>query len=158
MVACRLLDTRRREREWRLRLQSRSLDSAVDLGPGEDVPHLSSGSARLRAICYRRLSRIAQRHRTPGGSRGSRTKRPIWICGPWTWSGEYQRAKRKWKNHTTSQKGGAVDRLRQLRGVVLEGPTGQQVPEQRSSKASKDIQSRTSMIRSTAEDIGSDIS
>jgi len=49
----------------------RTLDSAVDFGPGEEGPHLSSGTGRLRATCHRRLSRIAPRHWTPGGSRGS---------------------------------------------------------------------------------------
>jgi len=46
----------------------RTFDFAVDFGPREEVPHLSSGTARLRATCHRRISRTVPRHRTPGGS------------------------------------------------------------------------------------------
>jgi len=42
----------------------RTLDSAVDFGP-EDVPHLSSWTARLRCTWHRRISRTAPRHWTP---------------------------------------------------------------------------------------------
>jgi len=62
----------------------RTLHSAVVFGPGEEVPHLSSRTARLRATCHRRFSRIAPRYQTPGGSRGSRKMRPNWIHGLWT--------------------------------------------------------------------------
>jgi len=83
------LEVREREREWGIRRRwenenngtHRTLDSAVDFGPGKEVPHLSSRTARLRATCHRRFSRIAPRYRTPCGSRGSRTKRPNWIRG-----------------------------------------------------------------------------
>jgi len=65
----------------------RTLDSAVNFGLGEEVPHLSSRTARLRGT--------VPRHRTPSGCLESRTKRPKRIRGLWTWSGEYQRAMRK---------------------------------------------------------------
>jgi len=65
-----------------------TLDSAVNFGPAKDVPHLSSWTARMRATCNRRISRTAPRHRTPGGSLGSRTKGTSRIHGLWTWSGE----------------------------------------------------------------------
>jgi len=68
----------------------RTLDSSVNFGSGE-VPHLSSRT-RLRATCHRRFSGKAPSHRTPRGSRGARTKRPSWVRGLWSWSGEYQRA------------------------------------------------------------------
>jgi len=48
----------------------------VDSGSGEEVPHLSSETVRLRATGHRRISRIAPRRRTPSGTRGYRTKRP----------------------------------------------------------------------------------
>jgi len=60
-----------------------------------DQEKCHSGTVLLRATCYRRFSRTAPKHRTPGGSRRSRTKRSKKFRGLWISCGEYQRAARK---------------------------------------------------------------
>jgi len=47
----------------------RILDSAVHFRPGEEVPHLSSGTAPRRATCHRIICRTAPRRGIPVGSR-----------------------------------------------------------------------------------------
>jgi len=88
----------------------RTLDFAVDFVPGEEVPHLNSRTARLRATCHKSFSRIAPGHRILGDSRGPRTKRPSWIRILWTWSEEYQRAVRK--REITQSSGSWISRSR----------------------------------------------
>jgi len=71
------------EREWRLRGQGKSavcknritelrrtLDSPVNFGPGEEVPHLGSGAAHRRATSTTAISRMAA---VGGASIGSDT-------------------------------------------------------------------------------------
>jgi len=56
-----------KKRVWRTKGNNgthRTLGSAVDFGPGEEGPHLSSGTVRLRATYHRRISRPVPRHRT----------------------------------------------------------------------------------------------
>jgi len=96
------------EREWRLREQGKSavcknritelhrtLDSPVNFGPGEEVPHLGSGAAHRRATSITGISKtsavggasiISGTWRTSGSTRRH---------GLWTQSGEIQRAVRK---------------------------------------------------------------
>jgi len=46
----------------------RTLDSAVNFGPGEEVPHLGSGAAHRRATCITGTSGAAAVGRTSVGS------------------------------------------------------------------------------------------
>jgi len=72
-----------------------TLNSAVSLGPEDEVPYLCSGTARLNATCNRRVCRTAPSRRTPVGSRGQKTKGSNGNHGLWICSREYQRAVRK---------------------------------------------------------------
>jgi len=66
------VETWRVEQECRVQKEitelHRTLDSAVNFGPGEDGPHLGSGAAHRRATCITGTSRTAALGRTSVGS------------------------------------------------------------------------------------------
>jgi len=92
-------------REWRLGGQSKSavckrgirelhrtLYSAVNFGPEEEVPHLGSGAAHRRATSITETSGTAAVGRASVGSCAERTSGSNRSHGLWTRSGEFQRA------------------------------------------------------------------
>jgi len=88
-----------RKRVWRPRLKKkrvwRNLDSAVNFGPGEEVPHLDSGAAHRRATSVTGTNGMAAVGKTLVGSCAERTSGSNRSHGLWTRSGEIQRAVRK---------------------------------------------------------------
>jgi len=73
----------------------RTLDSPVNFGPGEEVPHLGGGAAHRRATSITGISGMAAVGGASIGSGTGTTSGSSRRHGLWTQSGEIQRAVRK---------------------------------------------------------------
>jgi len=92
------LETSRARQECRVQKRitglHRTLDSPLNFGPGEEVPHLGSGAAHRRATSITGISGTTAVGGTSMGSGTWRTSGSTRSHGLWTQSGEIQRAMR----------------------------------------------------------------